>query len=459
MTGLVVAHGLSGRADLPIPAWLVGWAATGVLVVSFMALAALWTSPRLGRTPSFRPLPAPLSSALTSRPVETLCGLAGVFLLAVLVWAGLFGVQSTADNAVPTFVYVTFWIGLVPVSVLAGDVFRAFNPWRAIGRAGSWAASRLAGERLGSPLPYPGRLGRWPAVAGLVAFAWLELISPNGTEPRTVAAAALAYTAVTILGMGVYGVEPWLARGEAFSAYFGAFARFAPIERRGRQLGLRPPLAGLPGLEPLPGTVALLAVMIGSVTFDGFQETDPWSSLGPRLSSGFDAVGASPGLADELAAGFGLAAAIAIIAGFFMLGVAGARAVGGDTGTRALGRLFAHSLVPIALVYAGAHYLTFLLFQGQALGRLVSDPAGRGWDLFGTAGWTIDYGLIGATTTWYVQVSLVVAGHLAALVLAHDRALALHDDPRLAARSQRWLLAVMVGFTGLALWLLSQANA
>ena len=459
MTGFVLAHGLSGRADLPIPAWLVGWAAAVVLVVSFMALAALWTSPRLEGTPSFRPLPAPLSRALTSGPADALCGLAGTFLLGVLVWAGLFGAQSTADNAVPTFVYVIFWVGLVPVSVLAGDVFRAFNPWRAIGRATSWVAGRLAGARLGSPLPYPERLGRWPAVAGLVAFAWLELIAPNGTEPRTVAAAALVYTAVTILGMGLYGVEPWLARGEAFSAYFGAFARIAPVERRGRQLGLRPPLAGLPGLEPLPGTVALLAVMIGSVTFDGFQETDAWSSIGPRLSSGFDALGAGAALADELAAGTGLAAATAIVAGFFMLGVAGARTVGGDASTRELGRLLVHTLVPIALVYAGAHYLTFLLFQGQAMGRLVSDPAGRGWNLFGTAGWEIDYGLIGATATWYVQVAFVVAGHMAALALAHDRALALYDDARQAARSQYWLLAVMVGFTSLALWLLSQANA
>lgn len=459
MTGAALAHGLSGRADLPIPAWLVGWAAAIVLVASFAALAALWRSPQLEDASPFRPLPEPISRALTSRPVEVLCGLAGVFLLGVLTWAGLTGARSTADNAVPTFVYVTFWVGIVPVSVLAGDVFRAFNPWRALGRAGAWAARQLGGNRLGSPLPYPERLGRWPAVAGLVAFVWLELIAPGGTEPATVAAAALVYTAVTLAGMGLYGVEPWLARGESFSAYFGLFARIAPVERRGRQLGLRPPLAGLPGLEPLPGTVALLAVMIGSVTFDGFQETDAWSSVGPRLSSAFGTLGAGPGLADELAAGAGLAAAIGVVAGFYLLGVAGARTVGGDSGPGELARRFAHSLVPIALVYTGAHYLTFLLFQGQAMGYLVSDPAGSGRDLFGTAGWTIDYGLIGATATWYVQVGLVVAGHVAALALAHDRALALYADSRQAARSQRWLLAVMVGFTSLALWLLSQANA
>jgi hypothetical protein len=105
-----------------------------------------------------------------------------------------------------------------------------------------------------------------------------------------------------------------------------------------------------------------------------------------------------------------------------------------------------------------AHYLTYLLFRGQAIVFLASDPLGDGSDLFGTASTQIDYGVIGATATWYWQVAFVVAGHAAGLTLAHDRALALYDDAKLAVRSQYWMLAVMVGFTSLALWLLSQAN-
>ncbi len=120
---------------------------------------------------------------------------------------------------------------------------------------------------------------------------------------------------------------------------------------------------------------------------------------------------------------------------------------------------FAPSLVPIAFVYVAAHYVTFLLFQGQALVSLVSDPLGRGWDLFGTAETAIDYGLIGATATWYVQVAVVVAATVAGLTLAHDRALELYASPHEATRSQYWMLVVMIGFTSLALWLLSQANA
>jgi hypothetical protein len=133
--------------------------------------------------------------------------------------------------------------------------------------------------------------------------------------------------------------------------------------------------------------------------------------------------------------------------------------VGGGFTSEQLARAFVHTLVPIALAYVAAHYLTLLLFQGQALSFLASDPLGDGSNLFGTADIQIDYTLIGANATWYWQVGFVVAGHVLALTLAHDRALALYQDAKLGVRSQYWMLAVMVGFTSLALWLLSQANA
>lgn len=455
---LPLAHGLTTRADLPIPAWLFTWVAVCVLVLTFVSIAVLWKREKLEGY-SIGALAPWLSTAVTSRVTDVVCGAIGVFLFVVAIWAGFAGEQNAADNVTPTFIYVIFWVGLVPVSVLFGDVFRAFNPWRAIGRAVGFVASRVAGERLSAALPYPESLGRWPAAAGLVSFAWLELISPTGVEPRTLAAATLVYSAVTFLGMGLYGVEPWIGKAEAFSVYFGLFARLSVFERREDEVGLRPPLAGLTRLEPAAGTIALLAVMIGSITFDGFQETNAWSTVEPKIAGFFGDIGMGPALADELANGLGLLGVIALVGGFFLLGVAGARTVGGDFRTRELALGFVHSLVPIALVYVGAHYLTFLLFQGQAMGAFVSNPLGEGWDLFGTAGWAINYGLIGATLTWYVQVAFVVAGHVSGLALAHDRALVLYEDPGDATRSQYWMLGVMVGFTSLALWLLSQANA
>lgn len=459
-----VAHGIVGRSDLPIPEWLFGWAAAVVLVVSFVALAVLWPEPRLAGTRA-RPLPR-LSRAVLSRPVDLLCGTVGVLLLALTVWAGFEGSQTPTANFAPTFVFVIFWLGLVALSVVLGDVFRAFNPWRALGRAVSWVARTAARAPMPAPLSYPERLGHWPAAAGIFLFATLELVVSDGDAPRTVAIAALVYSVVQFVGMALYGVEEWTDRGDAFSVYFRLFARISPWTVRDGTLALRPPLGGLADFRALAGTVPLLAVIIGTVTFDGAAEAPIWTGMAPDVASFFRDVGLSPERALELTFLLGMVAAIALVYGFYMLGVRGARSVGGDLSTGELARGFVGSLVPIALAYVAAHYFTLLLYQGQAIlaiatppfGFLASDPLGDGSDIFGTADRAIDYGVIGATAAWYWQVGFVVLGHVAALAVAHDKALTLYSRARLAVRSQYWMLAVMVGFTSLALWLLSQAN-
>jgi hypothetical protein len=241
--------------------------------------------------------------------------------------------------------------------------------------------------------------------------------------------------------------------------YFNLFSRLSAVETRDREVGLRRPLSGLPSLEMLPGTVALLAVMIGTVTFDGASEAPLWSGISPDIASFFADLGLSPQRAFELAFLVGLTGAVLLVAGFYWLGILGAKSVGGGFSAKRLANEFVHSLVPIALAYVAAHYFTLLIFDGQRLAYVVSDPLGKGSDLFGTAGTQPDLGFIGANAIWYWQVGFVVAGHVAALILAHDRALALYEDAKQAVRSQYWMLAIMVGFTSLALWLLSQANA
>jgi predicted outer membrane lipoprotein len=451
------AHGIVTRSDLPVPGWLFAWAAGLVLVVSFVALAALWPEPKLQEERG-RPLPQELGRVLTSPALEVLTGAIGVLLLGLVVYSGLDGTQTVTANFTPTFVYVVFWIGLVGMSALFGDVFRAFNPWRAVGRAFAWVTSKAAGGDIPPPFRYPDWLGRWPAAVGLFAFASLELVVADGNKPQNLAIATVVYSAMTWLAMSLYGVETWSQRGEAFSVYFNLFSRLSPLEQRGRELWLRPPLSGLPSLEPLPGTVAVVAVMIGTVTFDGAQEAALWTGIAPHLSTFFHSLGVPRKQALELAFEVGLLAAVLFVFSLYRLGVAGAKSVGGGLSATRLGRSFIHSLVPIALAYVAAHYMTLLLFQGQALPALASDPLGRGSDLIGTAHWGINYGVIGAKTTWYWQVAFVVTGHVCGLTLAHDRALALYDDPKQGVQSQYWMLAVMVGFTSLALWLLSQSN-
>jgi hypothetical protein len=430
------AHGLVQRANLPIPEWLFGTAAAIVLFVSFMALALLWSRPRIEGSNGWRPLPR-VGRVLGSPALERACHVAGALLLVVVLVAGFAGVQEADDNFAPTFIYITFWVGLAFASALFGDVFRAFNPWGLV---------RLRARRA-----YPERLGRWPAALGLLGFAWLELASEGwGQQPDVLAAAVAVYSVITLAAMRVWGTEAWLDHGEAFSVYFNLFSRLSMFERRDGVVGVRPPLSALTRLDREPGTVAVVLVMIGTVTFDGLSQGSLWANVAGRL----DDVIAS----ERLVATAGILLSVALVAGFYSLGVLGARTVGGAQSAERLRRAFVHSLVPIALVYVAAHYFTFLAFEGQGIVPLASDPLGKGWNLFGTASHAINYGVISQNQTWYAQVGFVVAGHVAALILAHERALVLYDKAKLAVRSQYWMLGVMVGFTSLALWLLAQAG-
>src|SRR5271154_6332804 len=163
-----LAHGIVGRADLPIPVWLFSWAAAIVLVVSFVALSTMWTRPQL-QDPHLRRLSAWPQALSWSASVI------GVGLFALVLYSGFAGAQVTQANFSVTFIYVIFWVGTPVASVLFGDVFRAFSPWRTCARAlrGLWRAAR--GPSGGPLLRYPRWLGMWPSVAVIVGFAWLEL--------------------------------------------------------------------------------------------------------------------------------------------------------------------------------------------------------------------------------------------------------------------------------------------
>jgi hypothetical protein len=340
------------------------------------------------------------------------------------------------------------------VSVLLGDVFRAFNPWRASGRAVGWAAARAG---VSSPIrrPYPDRLGRWPAVATIVGFAWLELVYTQKADPRILAWLCVGFVLVQLAAIALFGVERWTERGDGFSVYFNMFSRLSPLVRRDGVLTLRPPLSGAPGLPVMAGSVALLCVAIGTTTFDGFSNGPVWASLNPDLQSFFKDLGLGTTPALELAGTVGLLGCIGFVAGVYWLGVRGMTTVGRGHSPGELATRFVHTLVPIAFAYALAHYFSLLVFQGQAAAYLVSDPLGDGSNIFGTASAHIDYGVVSGRTIWYVQVGALVIGHVSGLVLAHDRALTVYRRVREATRSQYWMLVVMVGFTSLGLWLLS----
>jgi hypothetical protein len=260
--------------------------------------------------------------------------------------------------------------------------------------------------------------------------------------------------------MSLYGIEPWTRNADAFAVYFRLFSMLSPLHWRDRALYVRPPLSGAPRLDPVPGTVALLCVMIGTVSFDGLSQGQLWTGtdgIAPRLQQRLIDVGFSAELALEIAFTIGLLVMVGLVASVYRLGVWGMQSIGRGHDTGELSRRFVHSLIPIALAYVVAHYFSLLVYQSQAMAYLISDPLGDGSNLFGTSNTTIDYNVIGANGVWYVQVFALVIGHACGLTLAHDRALVVYERVRDATRSQYWMLAVMVGFTSLGLWLLSAA--
>ena len=464
MNLLPLAHALAARQDLPIPAWLFAWGASIVLIVSFFALSVGWREPRFERA-HWRPLGAGLSRALLGLPAQVLCGAIGVFLLGVAIYAGLRGTEAPDRNFALTFLFVTAWLGFPLFSVLLGDVFRPFNPWRAVGRVAGGAFTAIAGQRP-VHLSYPRWLGRWPAAVGLVAVVWLEIVYgvsggvSVGLSPHAAGVAALIYTAYTLTMMALFGTEQWCRNGEVFSVYFGMFSQLGSFSVKDGRLGRRRPLAAAASWATVPGSVAVVVASIATTSFDGASEGAFLNALEwtfERLSDVDLSLTAALRLTDTIF----IALCLAGVALIYLIGVWGMSTVAGAPPLRKLWSGFAHTLIPIAFAYLVAHYFSLFVFQEQAqFTYLLSDPLGTGTtNLFGTASSGIDFQLLSANAIWYVQVGALVVGHVIALTLAHDRATAYWGDYRQAARSQYWMLAVMIAFTCFGLYLLSVANA
>lgn len=463
MSFLPLAHALASRKDLPIPAWLFAWAASIVLIASFFALSAAWRKPQF-EDERRRPLGERLSAALLSMPTQVLCGAIGVFLLGVAIYAGLRGTEAPDRNFALTFLFVTCWLGFPFFSAVLGDVFRPFNPWRAVGRAAGSGFRAIAGERA-AHLPYPDWLGRWPAAIGLLATVWLEVVYGAsggvavGLAPHACAVAACVYSGYTLAMMAVFGTEEWCERGEVFSVYFGMFGRLGIFGVRDSRLYRRRPFSATTSWATVPGSAAVVIASIASTSFDGAQE----GAYKDWIENLFEWL-AERGI--ELTSALHLADTIFMVLTFagvgliYQLGVRGMRTVPGAPAFKKLRTGFAHTLIPIALAYLVAHYFSLFFFQEQAqFTYILSDPLGTGHtDLFGTANNIVDYKVLTANMIWYVQVAALVIGHVIGLMLAHDRALVYWPDYKKATASQYWMLAVMVAFTCFGLYLLSVAN-
>lgn len=445
------AHAFAERYDLPLP---LGFYLAG----AGMAVAFSFLGSFLFMRPG-RPWPlevrVPLPQRLVSVARGALRAAACALLLAVLVTA-LAGPASPTRNFATVFVWVIWWVGFVLFTALVADLWSGANPFRLL----ATALLRGAGpERGARPLP---EAAGWLAVAGLVAIAWLELVSDWAEEPRTLALLVGLYVAGLIAGAAWAG-EEWFRRADPLSRLFGLLGHIAPLRVQGRVLTLRPPAAGLAGMTAdVPGAVFIIC-LIGIVLFDGLSETPAWAAvldwvtrsgtLRPWL---LELRGAGVDILKLLRTAGLLATLLSAILLYLGLTLAMARAGGGGLGARPLFTGFAGSLLPIAVAYHLAHYASYLALAGQLMLPILSDPLGRGWDLLGTANHRVDLGVIDARTVWWVAVAALVTGHALSVLVAHAEALRLYPDRRQAVRSQVPMMVFMVGLTSLSLWILAQ---
>ncbi|MGV0743271.1 hypothetical protein [Mycolicibacterium sp. XJ870] len=417
----ILAHGLGGSTDLPIPFTYALIGAAWTLTFTFAVVAFAWRRPRFDPAKPGRPLPGWVTTVVDS-PVTR--WIVGVLALAFTGWvavAAFWGPQD-ANNPLPGVFYVLLWVGLVALSLAFGPVWRVISPVRIVYRLLRSTVQR-----------YPDRLGYWPAAAGLFAFVWLELASPNPGSVAAIRNWLLVYLAVTFAGALFCGPR-WLSNADPFEVYSMVASRLSPLRRHAGRIVVGNPFDHLPSLPVRSGVVAVLAVLLGSTAFDSFSAMPQWRNFVDANSG--SALGAT------LIRTTGLLVFVATVALTFW---AAARATGGvDRGRRSeLPGLMAHSLIPIVIGYVFAHYLSYLVEKGQETLIL----------LFGLDH-EVNYVLsLHPTLLATLKVGFVLAGHVAGVIAAHDRALQLLPKQN-QLTGQLAMMLVMVGYTFTGLYLL-----
>ncbi len=421
----VAAHALNPtyQSRLPLAVYVVGAAATVALSFVFVIVRDVRAEP-------------PDLAAEGSLPPAWLRGTIRIIGLVGWAWIIAQGIAGgSSDGDVSTlFLWVYGWVGLAIICAIIGPVWQFLDPFSTLHDLGG-ALLRVARIQGWAVAAYPERLGRWPAVIGFAFFVWLELVVQAG--PSTLFIVVVGYTAFTLAMMAQFGRDEWRAHGETFTVWFRTLGRLAHrrlVDEDGR-IASRSFGSGL--LEPgwTWADVTIVALGVSSIIFDGLSQTQAF----------FDLFGA-PGIAEKTVIMFAFLGIVVLLAS----GVA--RTVG-------LGAIGA-GLVPIALGYLLAHYLTYLLIDGQRILIAISDPFQKGWNLFGTAFHVPTGDFLPPGLVWTVQLAAVVGGHMLGAWGGHVVAAA--DAPAgisvtALRRRQVPLAIVMVGLTTLTLWSLGQA--
>ncbi|MBX3596645.1 MAG: hypothetical protein KF874_03640 [Rhizobiaceae bacterium] len=373
----------------------------------------------------------------------------------LLVCAGFFGSPDPTHNPLPLTIWTLLWVGLLLAQGLIGNIWHWIDPWYAPCTTVNALFSRSEPKFNKEAASY------LPALILFAGFVWFELIYIAPEDPPRLAFVVLAYWLITFVLALIFGHERWTRQGEFLTVFFTMIGRFGVLQPSTDGSGtieLRLPGAAVADAEPLPASgIAFLLANLAAVSFDGFSRTFVW--LGSIGINPLEFPGRSVVIVpNTIGLGGAMIAFPIVFAILVRLGESFAR----TSAPRSVG-LLAWSVVPIALAYHFAHYLTAFLVDAQAALIALSDPFARGWDLIGLSHRPLEAGIVmgheAAWVLWNTIAAAIIAGHVLAVLIAHMLALRLYGDARTATISQLPLAMLMVGYTLLGLWLLSTPSA
>lgn len=471
----------------PVPLGLCLIASGLVICVSFVIVGLF---ARNGNTyasyPRFNVSRSKMGKMIPWFGLTTVAKSSSVLIFFLVLSAGIIGNPNPIYNIGPTMIWVIWWVGIAYISAFVCDVWSILNPWKILFEWVEVVGRKLDLNLVGKPIfKYPRGFGKWPAFILLLVFAWIENVYSDAIVPVRISQMILIYSGITWVGMFVYGKNVWIRNGEVFSLAFGLLARFAPIGTpssttysadvfpepprlefaqdensnissddggtcNSRDVVIRPFGSGLLNMDVGSATQTFfILVLLASVTFDGFTATVLWMDIQTLLSEYLPN--------STVISSLGLAVSITLfIATYLAFSLLTKMASSVDITTMDIANMFVNTLIPIALAYHVAHFLIFLLIQGQLIIPLSSDPFGFGWDIFGTANYRLNFGFVGSTFYWSTSVIAIVIGHIIAVFLSHSIALRLKQTHSEAIRSQYPMLLLMVGYTVASLWILTQ---
>ena len=442
------AHGFGSKIDLPIPGYLY-WFGGGAAVIASFAIISLFVRSKAHddsyRTYNLRNVGI-VDALYRNKSLLDVFKVISVSLLILTILTGVLGSQFPVKNFAPTFVWVVWWGGFIWLHILFGDSWNFVNPWKNIFELIKFDEKPLR--------QYPDKLKSWPAFGFFLIFAWIELVYPTPAHPQFLGNMIFVYSIVVLAGMRVFGKDKWLDNCEPFTVFFNFVSSFSAtrVTSDGRIL-LRPIASGLLDARYRFDQLCFLILILSVVSFDGLISTLFWYDV-----IGIDAFGGS-GRYDVIYVNTaGIMVSFLAFFSIFYSFVAISRAITKtDITTLDLAQKFVPALLPISIVYHLAHYSAYFFLNGQLIIKLISDPFGFGWDIFGTSSYeivrTIDFIFL-----WNYQVAVIVIGHILSVYIAHRISLRVFKDGKKSIMSQAPILLLMVGYTILGLWLLSTSS-